>query len=323
MTKAAVKNMLRLMEDFDPGRDDSAVELDQYALFILQQREITVAGREIQQREIPISGREGNVPNSGDNSNNNSSSSFNARSDDNTSLTTRNQDNDNGNRIFNMKSAPGAVTTTSEAGPNHAPSAAGACVSVVGVSPEPTAVASIATTREPNATAVNLAMVPGNDAPENPPSTPLQPVADGTAGGTNIVSNSGTEGEIADECYPRCTEFNNKNDTGGYLGGVNASGAAGSEGDTGRCSARGSDASGVAGGMEEAVVAGPKGQQQPHSSTRNNPSILSTVTKEGSLVETVASNLMVAGKGGNPAGEALDAHSSPELKVRRRKMRLS
>lgn len=50
MTKAAVKNMLRLMEDVGPG-GDGAVELEQYAHFILQQSEITVAGRERHNRD--------------------------------------------------------------------------------------------------------------------------------------------------------------------------------------------------------------------------------------------------------------------------------
>lgn len=41
MTKAAVKNLLRLMESAEPGEDGSA-ELDQYAEFIRQQREIVI-----------------------------------------------------------------------------------------------------------------------------------------------------------------------------------------------------------------------------------------------------------------------------------------
>ncbi|CAB1096352.1 unnamed protein product [Ectocarpus sp. CCAP 1310/34] len=41
MTKAAVKNLLRLMESVEPG-DDGNAELDQYAEFIRQQREIVI-----------------------------------------------------------------------------------------------------------------------------------------------------------------------------------------------------------------------------------------------------------------------------------------
>lgn len=310
MTKAAVKNMLRLMEEFDPGRDD-AVELDQYALFILQQQEITVAGRE------------GNVSNSGDNN-----SSFTTWNDDNTGFTTRNEDssnfttrhNNNGNISFDMKKVPGAAATTREAGLNHAPSAAGACVSVVSASPRSTAVASIAATRGTTDTAVNLAMVPGNDAPEKPPWAPLQPVGDEIAGGTNTVSHSGRGGENFGACHPSCAEIDSNNGTGGNLGAVNASGAVGREGDTSSGSARGSDTSGATGGVEEAVVTGLRGQQQSHGSTRNRPSMLSTVTNGGSLIGTIASNHMVAGKGGNPVGKALDSHSLPELKVRRQKL---
>ncbi|CAM9200065.1 unnamed protein product, partial [Laminaria digitata] len=155
MTKAAVKNMLRLMEDADPG-GDGAAELDQYAHFILQQSEITVAATGIT-----------------------------------TTAATRNDDT---NR-FNTTSALDVATTTSEAGPSNTPSAAGASsasVDGVGVSLRSTAIAT--TTCGPNATPVNLATVPGTDNPEKlPPSSTLRQPAggDGTAGGACANDSAG------------------------------------------------------------------------------------------------------------------------------------
>lgn len=278
MTKAAVKNMLRLMEDVDPG-GDGAVELDQYAHFILQQSEITVAGRE---------GCDNN--------------------DDDNSFTTRNAL---------------CAATMRDAGTNDTPFAAGACSATfdaVGVSAHSTTAAMVPT-GGPTTTAVNLAMVPGNDIPEEPQSTLRQPAGDGIAGGDNFVDHSGGEGENAGDCHPHYAELNNKNGTGGDFGGVNNPRAIGREGDNISGSGHGGDAPGIPGGVEEAAVADQRGQH--HGSTHNSLSMLSAGPKEEILLGNVASKLLVVGKGGDPVPEAPDTSFSPELKVRKRKYKTS